>query len=243
MPLFFIAFAAGALTVLAPCILPLLPVIVGGSLLDNPAKASNTRLRPYVIAGSLAVSVIVFTLLLKATTALLGIPQVTWQIISGVIVLLLGLQLVSPGVWENISQRSGLYTQSNLALGRAYKHDGVGGMVLTGAALGPVFNSCSPTYALLIATILPQSFASGLVYIFAYALGLATMLLLISLLGQRVVKKLGWLANPHGVFHKVVGILFVAVGLLVIFGLDKELQSFVLDQGWYDPIIRLEQKF
>jgi cytochrome c-type biogenesis protein len=243
MPLIIIAFIAGALTVLAPCILPLLPVIVGGSLVDDGQNKPLAKWRPYIIAASLGVSVIVFTLLLKATTALLGIPQMTWQIISGIIVVLLGLQLAWPGIWEKVSQRSGLFTRSNLALGKAYKQDGIGGMILVGAALGPVFNSCSPTYALLVATILPQSFASGLIYMFAYALGLASMLLLISLLGQKIVKKLGWLANPHGTFHKIIGVLFVSVGLLVLFGLDKKLQSFVLDQGWYDPIVKLEQKF
>ncbi|MES2971895.1 MAG: cytochrome c biogenesis protein CcdA [Patescibacteria group bacterium] len=243
MPLIFIAFVAGMLTVLAPCILPLLPVIVGGSLLGGDEQKPLVRIRPYVIAASLAVSVIIFTLLLKATTALLGIPQVTWQIISGVIILLLGLQLTYPGIWEKISQKSGLFIGSNLALGRAYKLDGIWGMILIGVALGPVFNSCSPTYSLLVAAVLPQSFTSGLIYIFAYALGLASMLLLISLLGQKLVKKLGWLANPKGAFHKVIGVLFVSVGLLVIFGLDKKVQSFVLDQGWYDPIIKLEQKF
>ena len=51
---------------------------------------------------------------------------------------------------------------------------------MIGAALGPVFSSCSPTYALIVATVLPQSFLSGLFYISVYVIGLALMLLLVA---------------------------------------------------------------
>ncbi len=241
MTLLFVSFLAGALTVLAPCILPLLPVIIGGSLLEDGKKDRN--LRPYLITASLAISVIVFTLLLKATTALLGVPQSVWQIISGTIVLLLGLQLLVPSWWEKLVAASGLYTKSNELVSQGYTQDSTAGAILMGAALGPVFNSCSPTYALIVAVVLPISFLEGIIYIIAYALGLALMLLLISLLGQNLTRRIGWLGNPHGTFRKVIGGLFVIAGLLVIFGLDKKVQVFVLDRGWYDPVMRIEKIF
>jgi cytochrome c-type biogenesis protein len=50
MLLLLISFIAGILTVLAPCVLPLLPVIIGGSLSGNTKQKS----RPYIIAASLA---------------------------------------------------------------------------------------------------------------------------------------------------------------------------------------------
>jgi hypothetical protein len=66
-------------------------------------------------------------------------------------------------------------------------------------------------------------------------------LLLIALLGQALVQKLGWLANPHGAFRRVVGIVFILVGLIVILGIDKNIQTFILDQGWYDPVAAVEE--
>lgn len=235
----FLSFAAGILTVAAPCVLPLLPVIVGGTMVRG--GDSVARPRPYVIAASLAVSVVVFTLLLKATTALLGIPPQVWQLISGTIVLLLGLNLLVPSLWDRMSARLRLQSRSDTMLTRSTSRGGVAGDVLTGAALGPVFSSCSPTYALIVAAVLPVSFVEGVAYVLAYALGLAVMLLLIALLGRGLARRLGWLADPHGWFRRIVGILFILVGLAVITGFDKQLQIWILDAGLYDPIERLEQ--
>ena len=73
--LLLVSFVAGVLTIAAPCVLPLLPVIVGGSIVrtdSDAAVATRQWFRPVVIAVGLVVSIIVFTLALKATTALLG---------------------------------------------------------------------------------------------------------------------------------------------------------------------------
>jgi cytochrome c-type biogenesis protein len=243
MALFILSFIAGVLTVAAPCVLPFLPVIVGGSLLEaNKDKPEQQWLRPLIIAASLAVSIISFTLLIKATTALLGVPQHVWQIISGLIVLLLGAYYLWPHGWEQISAKASLSNRSNALLGKAYKQKGLFGAILIGAALGPVFSSCSPTYALIVATVLPVSFIQGLLYLTAYAIGMSTTLLLIAYLGQVFVTKLRWLSNPEGWFKKFIGVLFILVGLMVIFGVDKKLQAYVLEQGLYDPVSNVEKR-
>lgn len=235
-----LAFAAGVLTVLAPCVLPLLPVVVGGSMV-RAGDERRARWRPFVIAASLAASVVVFTLLLKAMTALLGVPPQAWQAVSGIIVILLGVDLLFPQLWDRVSTALGLQRRSGELLDRSVKRQSVGGDILTGAALGPVFSSCSPTYALIVAAVLPVSFAEGLVYVLAYAVGLAGMLLLIALLGRGLVRRLGWASNPDGWFRRVVGVLFIVVGLAVIIGFDKQVQTWILDSGLYDPIARMEE--
>lgn len=238
--LIVVSLIAGILTVAAPCVLPLLPVIIGGSIVADDADPRRARWRPYVIVASLAISVVAFTLLLKATTALLGIPTQVWQIISGVIVILLGINLLFPAIWESLSTRLGLGARSNRALDASVQRQSVAGDILTGAALGPVFSSCSPTYALVVATVLPVSFAEGLLYVTLYAIGLAIPLLLVALAGRSAARRLGWLADPRGWFRRTMGVLFVIVGLAVIVGGDKALQTLILDLGWYDPIADLE---
>lgn len=235
-----LALAAGVLTVAAPCVLPLLPVVVGGSIIDGGDRRRD-RWRPYIIAGSLAVSVVVFTLILKATTALLGVPPQVWQIISGGIILLLGVDLLFPALWDRLSIALGLQARSGALLDKSVSRQTLTGDILTGAALGPVFSSCSPTYALIVAAVLPVSFIEGLGYVIAYAIGLAGMLLLIALLGRSFVRRLGWLANPNGWFRRSIGVVFVLVGVAVITGFDKQLQTWILDAGLYDPIAQLEE--
>jgi cytochrome c biogenesis protein CcdA len=222
------ALIAGVLTTLAPCVLPLLPVIVGGSLGKPSAEA---RKRAYLIAASLGASVILFTLLLRATTALIDIPPTIWQWVSGLILVGLGTVYLFPNAWDQLSAKLSLQANSNKRLVSARERGGTVGAILTGSALGPVFSSCSPLYVYVIVTVLPASFAEGMVLLLAYVLGLCGTLLVISLLGQRVMSGARWLANPDGKFKKVLGIIFIVVGISVIFGLDKELQYWVLENS------------
>lgn len=239
-----ISFVAGILTVLAPCILPLLPVIVGGSVLHGGVEAEKRSLKhPVIIALSLALSVIVFTLVLKATTAFLAVPGFVWALLSGGIVLVFGINLLFPVFWEKIMTATGLQAGTLRLMSKSQNHQGISKDVLLGLALGPVFNSCSPTYALIVAVILPTSFATGFLYLVSYALGLAAILLLISIFGRSLIDRLKWLSNPNGWFKKFIGMLFVFVGLAIIFGIDKQVQTFVLQNGWYDPIMRIEESF
>ena len=108
MELLILSFITGVLTVAAPCILPLLPVIVGGSMLHDGDKAARRSLRhPLVVVASLAVSIVLFTLLLKATTVLLGIPVAVWSVLAGSIVLLFGVNLLFPSLWERMMIATG----------------------------------------------------------------------------------------------------------------------------------------
>lgn len=224
------AFVAGVLTTLAPCVLPLLPVVVGGSIGKPTGEA---RKRAYIIAASLGVSVVIFTLLLKATTSLIDVPASTWQWVSGVILIALGLVSVFPGTWDLLSSKLSLQSKSNKQLVSARKQDGILGSVLTGAALGPVFTSCSPLYGYVIVTVLPASFAEGLLLLLAYVIGLCGALLLIALLGQKIMGKARWLSNPEGSFKKVLGVIFILVGIAIILGLDKDFQAWFIE---YSPI-------
>lgn len=235
MELIIISFLAGFLTVLAPCILPLLPVIVGGSLTGGTVDVSKT-LR---IVLSLAISVTVFTLLLKASTSLLGVPQEVWRSISGGLVIFVGLTFLVPSFWDALGTK--LNGAATRTLGQGTKrHDKLGDIVI-GAALGPVFTSCSPVYGLLIAAVLPASFVTGTFYIVLYALGLSFALLLIATAGQALTSKLKWASDPHGRFRKILGLVFILIGVSVLFGWDKLAEAWLLERGFYDGTTGLEQ--
>lgn len=237
MELAFVSFLAGFLTILAPCVLAVLPVIIGSSVAGGkPDIAKALR-----IILSLVVSVTLFTLLLKATTALLGVPQEVWRSISGGIVIIVGASFLFPGFWERIALKLNL--KANAALREGANRQNSVGDIIIGAALGPVFTSCSPVYGLLLATVLPVSFVSGTIYILLYALGLGFALLLIALLGQAIVKKLGWAVNPRGWFHRILGVIFVIIGISILFGFDKIAETWLLDQGFYDGSTGLEELF
>lgn len=228
------SFIAGILTVLAPCVLPLLPIIIGSSV------SSNAKWKPFVIIASLAFSITIFTLLLKASTLLIDIPPEFWKYISGGIIIFFGVITLFPNLWSDFSTKLGLTTKSDSLLEKSTEKSGLFGAVLIGMSLGPVFASCSPTYSLILATVLPVNFLEGLVYIFVYALGLASVLLLISIFGRKLINKLKIVANPNSVFKKVLGVLFLVAGLSIITGFDKKVETFILDSEFFD-ITKVEQ--
>ncbi|MBP9762983.1 redoxin family protein [Patescibacteria group bacterium] len=234
MLLLLISFLAGVLTVLAPCILPVLPIIIGGSVQGGQKR------NPYIITASLAIAVVVFTLALKFSTAFINIPPTVWGAISGVILIGFGLISVFPETWDAISLKLGLSNKSEQLLANSRTRKTRWGDILIGASLGPVFSSCSPTYFLILATVLPRDFATGLLYLVAYALGLSLVLLLISLLGQRFIQRAKFAANPRGWFKRGLGVLFILVGIFILTGADKRLQTLLLEKGYFN-ITNLEQ--
>lgn len=235
----FISFIAGVLTVLAPCVLPLLPVIIGSSVSDTRSK-----LKPYIITLSLTVSVILFTLILKVATIFIDIPPTFWQYLSGGILIIFGLITLFPTHWEKLSIKFNLALsrKSNKILAEGVKKENFLGDIIIGASLGPVFSSCSPTYFVILATVLPQSFAKGLIDLIAYSIGLSLSLLLISKLGQKLVGRLEGVSNPEGWFKKTLGIIFLLVGLFVATGYDKVTQSYLIEKNIFD-VTKIEENF
>jgi cytochrome c-type biogenesis protein len=210
MSLLLLSFIAGILTVLAPCAFMLLPVIIGGSV------GNGGRYRPYVITISLALSLFLFTILLKATSLLINIDPVFLKYFSGITVVFLGLISLFPEAWDTISAKFRLSSSSDGLLDKAKKKDGVLGAILTGAALGPVFSACSPTYVYILTTVLRQNLQDGLVNMLAYILGLSAIMLGVAVLGRKFIKSLKFAVNPQGIFKKTIAIIFILVGIAII---------------------------
>lgn len=235
MTLLFISFVAGLLTVLAPCVLPLLPVIIGSSV------GARSKATPYIVIGSLALSILIFTYLLKASTAFIDIPPYVWSYLSGGILFGFGLTLLFPTLWEHLPFVNKGSVGANKILGAGYQKKSIWGDVLMGAALGPVFSTCSPTYFVILATVLPASFLLGTVYLLVYLLGLVIVLVLISLLGQKITSRLTVASDSRGWFKRSIGALFILLGILIITGNDKKFEGWVLDQGIIDGVLQIEQ--
>ena len=230
-----ISFVAGVLTVLAPCILPLLPIIIGG------AVAGGSSRRAYTVIASLIASLVVFTLLIKVSSVFLNVSPETWKYLSAGILAVLGFSMLFPSIWESLPFVAKLSTSSNKLLGEGMMKKTFAGDIIMGAALGPVFSTCSPTYFVILATVLPANFGLGLAYLFAYVLGLGIALLAIALFGQKLADKLAITSDTHGVFKRTIGVLFIMVAIFIATGFDKTIESAVSKSGFFD-VTKIEQK-
>jgi cytochrome c-type biogenesis protein len=233
-----ISVLAGVLTVLAPCILPLLPIVVGAS----ESGARHISRRALVVITSLAVSIIIFTLLLKASTIFITIPPSVWTWFSSIMLAVLGITFLAPALWAKLKFVQLVALRSNKTVGRGYVKNGVAGDVLMGVALGPVFSTCSPTYLYIIATVLPASYIVGLAYLLGFVFGLALALLAIAYFGQQLVNRISSHFTTASKLKQVFGLVLILLSIAILFGWDKQLESKILDSG-YGATIDLEESF
>lgn len=234
MSFWFLALLAGMLSVLAPCVLPVLPIILGSSLW------AQKWYRPLIIVVSTWFFITFFTVILKVSSILIWVPQMFWVSFSAVIIIVYGVTLLWPELWEKVAMSLGITNANNLAT-KAKSRQGVWGDILLGAALGPIFASCSPTYALLLSIIFPKSFSLWVVYTLIYSLGFALLLLVIAYGGRAVVQKLNWAANPRGRFKRTLGIILIITWLLIATGLMQTVQTRILEDEKRD-LTKIEQR-
>ena len=228
---------AGILTVVSPCVLPLLPIVIGGSTFSK-SLAKSLR-----IIGALAVSVIVFSLLLKASTTLIGVPDHYWRWLSGGILIIFGILTFFPGLWDGLVEKAGLKKSSHKLLSRSTAKGGIVGDLFIGAALGPVFTSCSPAYLYVVGVVIPQqSWFFGFIYLLSFVIGLSLVLFLVALFGRKFISKVSALNNPKGWFKRILAVIFVTVGVLVFAGWDKDIEAYLVERGLYDWLVEFEDR-
>lgn len=236
MIFFLIVVFAGILTVLAPCILPLLPIVIGSS----ETEGKRISKRSLVVIGTLSISVVLFTLLLKASTLLIDIPPMFWSVFLGSVIVLVGITILFPSLWARIPFVQKMSILGNKAIGTGYQKKNYSGDALIGLALGPVFTTCSPTYLFIIATILPVGFVTGFVYLLGFTLGLSISLLLIAYFGGQLVNKITSHMGTTNRVKQIFGILIILVGVAIFTGYDKTLETAILDSG-YGATINFEE--
>src|SRR5215212_3828426 len=92
-----IAFAAGLVTALSPCVLPVLPVLLAGG-------AAGGRRRPYAIIAGLVLSFTIFTVTAAALLDAVGLPQDLLRNIAVVLLVLAGLAIAIPRLGDALQR-------------------------------------------------------------------------------------------------------------------------------------------
>jgi cytochrome c biogenesis protein CcdA/thiol-disulfide isomerase/thioredoxin len=234
------SIVAGALTVVSPCIMSLLPIIVGGAADTNSKDKFNYK-KAFTVIISLGISVLFFTFALKVSSIFINIPEIFWKTLSGGIIILIGLIYLFPKLWSN-KYLAKLNSDSNIALGKGESKKSFWGDVIVGSSLGPVFVTCSPTYFIIIATVLPVSLLTGFFYMLTFVLGMCLFLFVLSKLTNSILNKLSIITGEGSAFKKFLGFLFILIGVLILTGSDKFLQLKLLENGYFD-ITKIEMSF
>lgn len=233
-----IAFLSGILTVFSPCVLPILPIILASGI-----DGTIWRVRG-VIAG-LVVSFTIASLLLATVVRVLGIPADTIRNFAVVLLVLFGLSMVFPKVWEKVQ----VFIEKFWRMKPVRNQDnGFGGGFLTGVSLGVVWTPCiGPVLATVatLAAVNSLSLATAAIA-FAYALGTGIPLYFIAKGGRTVTAKLGIFKKNSQTVRQVFGIIILVTALFIFSGTDRKLQEWTLNnlpQSWTQIATNFESRF
>ena len=209
-----IAFLAGVITAVSPCVLPVLPIVLAGG-------ASGGRRRPYAIIAGLLTTFVVSILFASYILGKLGLPQDLLRKVSIGLLFLIAATLLFPQV--------GLFVERTLApLGRRRGTGDLGGGFLLGCALGFVFLPCGgPIIGYVAAQSASVNFGfRPIALAISYALGASAVLLGIALGGQRFAKPLRARVSQ---FRVALGVVVAAAALALVFNADTKLQKSLPD--------------
>jgi cytochrome c biogenesis protein CcdA/thiol-disulfide isomerase/thioredoxin len=204
-----IGLAAGFITAISPCVLPVLPIVFAGG-------ATGGRRKPFAIIAGLVLSFTAFTLFGVWLLRTLGLPEDLLRKIAIALLFLVAATLLFPKV-EEIVQRP------LLRLTRRPSGD-LGGGLLLGASLGLVFVPCAgPVLAAITVVGATQDVGfRAVVLTLAYAIGAAVPMLLVAIGGRAGMNAL----RPHA--HRIRQALGVVVGLTALaiaFNVDRHFQT------------------
>jgi len=223
-----LALLAGVLTVAAPCILPVLPIILGTSI------GQQSRWRPFFIALGFVVTFAGFIMLFAVFNNLLGLDSSVLRYIAIVLLLLFGGSLLFTGLLSKITAKFESITSRILASNNRGPGGGERSGFLLGAALGVAWTPCAgPILGSILALVATQSdLTRAGILLVAYAIGAGVPMLAIAYGGQYVSTKVRVIARHSVILQKIFGILILAFAIAMIFDYDILIQAKLLEQ-WY----------
>lgn len=206
-----VAFVAGIVTAISPCVLPVLPLVLAGGATGGPR-------RPFAVIAGLVVSFTVFSLTAAALLTALGLPDDLLRNLAIGVVVIVGLALVWPRLGD-------LLGRPFYALARRQPGDTGGGFVL-GLSLGLLFTPCAGPVIAAVATVAAtrDSTVSAFLITLAYGLGAGAVLLGVALAARRGLS-LGPVRAHAPAIRRALGAAVLAVAVLMVYGVDKKLQT------------------
>ncbi len=218
------AFLAGVVTILSPCILPILPII-----LTSTIGGQNTgKSRPMGVVIGFILSFTFFTLFLSTIVRLSGISADTLRLVSVLVIAGFGASLLITQ-FQVLVER--LFSKLAGLMPNSQGKTGFSGGLLIGFSVGLLWTPCvGPILASVISLAITGTVTfDAFLITLAYALGTAIPMFLIMLGGQNALRRVPWLLANLGHIQKLFGVLMILTAIGIFFNVDRKFQSFVLN--------------
>jgi cytochrome c-type biogenesis protein len=220
-----LAYLAGALSTLSPCVLPLLPLVFGSA-------ASAHRLGPLALGLGLASSFVAVGLFVATIGFSIGVDAEVFRTVAAVLMIVLGAVLIVPWLAARLASAAGPINRWADAKLDGFSGVGLRGQFGIGVLLGIAWSPCvGPTLgaASLLASQakdLPQVAATMLLF----GLGAASPLLAVGMLSRAAMSKArGRLLSVGQSLKAALGIAFVLIGAAIVTGADRTIETMLVD--------------
>lgn len=219
------AYLAGLLTLINPCVLPVLPIVLASSL-------HRDALAPLALAAGMSLSFVALGLGVTALGPALGLDPDGVARAAALVMVGFGLVMVVPALSGRFSTATAGFAARADAQVDATSDGGLGGQVLSGALLGAVWSPCiGPTLGAAIALASTgESLGRAGAIMAAFALGVSTLILALAYGAQSAIRRRQALLRTLGDRAKpVMGVTFVVVGLALWFGLHHAIDRWMIE--------------
>jgi len=220
-----LAFIAGLLTLLSPCVLPLLPIVLG-------AATSQHRWGPLALATGLALSFTVIGLFVALFGFALDIDAEFFRKVAAILLILIGVILMLPAAQMRLATAAGpISTWAENRFG-GFSTSGLGGQFGVGLLLGAVWSPCvGPTLgAASILAARGENLGMVTLPMIVFGIGAGLPLALLGFASRQSL--LAWRDRLRGSGTPLkigFGLLLIAAGLAVLTGIDKRLETFLVN--------------
>ena len=225
MTVLLLAFAAGVLSVLSPCVLPILPMVLG-------AAASQHRMGPAALAGGLAISFVVIGLFVATIGFSIGLDGGVFRNVAAVIMIAIGAVLVLPPLQARLALAGGPVANWTEQRFGGFSTGGVRGQFCVGLLLGAVWSPCvGPTLgAASLLAAQGKDLGQVALTMILFGLGAALPLLILGSLGREfLMRARDKMLTGSGRAKSALGLVLVLVGGAILSGFDKSLEAIAVN--------------
>lgn len=217
----FFAFVAGLLSILSPCVLPLIPIVLGTAL-------SEHRLGPVALALGVAVSFTIIGIFVATIGFAAGIDTDVFQKAAAVMLILIGIVLLVPALQMRFATAAGPIGSLAQEKFGGFNAAGLLGQFGVGLLLGAVWSPCTGPTLGAASLMAAQSKNLWLVaaVMLAYGIGAGLPMMALGFLSRETLMRWkGGLLNAGKGLKQAMGVVLLALGLLMLSGTDKQVEA------------------
>jgi cytochrome c-type biogenesis protein len=220
-----LAGLAGILSTLSPCVLPLIPIVLG-------AAAAESRFGPLALAAGLAISFSATGLFVATIGFAIGLDADLFRTTAALLMTGIGIVLMAPALQARVAVAAGPVGSWAEERFGGFSTSGVGGQFGVGLLLGAVWAPCvGPTLgAASVLAARGEDLGSVALTMVVFGIGAAVPLLVLGTLSrERLLAWRGRLSQAGNGVKKAMGAVLAGVGLMILVGWDKTIEAYLVE--------------